>query len=127
MQIKITLQIITGALCLFIFSTAPAHAEQDSAPLRFSPIIIVDAAPGQGSNKILIMQPYPLRNDSLNYHHNPNELRIVDLNKYSLALGATAHINKQLNIGATCGVPLTNEETVQVEDISIEAMVTMQF
>ncbi|MDA3833558.1 MAG: hypothetical protein PF495_09190 [Spirochaetales bacterium] len=129
MQTKVTSQFITALSCLFLLSTGTVYAEQENAPLCFSPIIIVDTTPVVGSDKTLLMQPYakPLKDISTPYLHNPNELGIGDLDDYSLALGATLYITDRFNVGAACGVPLNNEETIQVEDISIEAMVTMQF
>ncbi len=131
MQIKVISQLIILVFCVFVLPLIPAKAEQNDTPLCFSPIIIVDASPDQGNTKTLLIQPYTeallITEESPLNHYNQTKLRIDDLDEYSLALGATFHINDQFNIGAACGVPLTNEETIQVEDISIEAMVTMQF
>ncbi len=125
-----TSPLIAAAICLCILNAQPAQAEQDSSPLCFSPIIIVDTIHGQGGSKALILQPQAQnesRGDSANYGPKPNELSIGDLDEYSLALGAKLHINDRFNIGAACGLPLKNEETLQMDDITIEAMVTMQF
>ncbi|MEN8256561.1 MAG: hypothetical protein ABFS09_01725 [Thermodesulfobacteriota bacterium] len=50
-----------------------------------------------------------------------------DQDLFSMALGARFQISEWLGVGAACTVPFTLEETAGKEDLSIEAMVTMQF
>lgn len=124
------LPLIAAVICLCILNANLAQAEQDSSPLCFSPIIIVDTTHGQEGSKTLLLQPQAKndsRPDSANYGPKPNEISIGDLDEYALALGAKIHINDRLNIGAACGLPLKNEEMIKMDDITIEAMVTMQF
>lgn len=126
MRMKTVLTFI-AITCIFILPVSAVHAEQDTT-LSFSPIIIVDTPGSKVGASPLLMKPNSQENHlSAKDLEHQNKLSMDDLDKYSLALGATFHINDFLNIGAACGMPLTNEEPIQVEDLSIEAMVTMQF
>lgn len=57
----------------------------------------------------------------------PSKKRLVAQDLYFLALGAHFRISDWLDIGAACTMPFAEEENVRTEDLSIEAMVTMQF
>jgi hypothetical protein len=57
----------------------------------------------------------------------PPKKRLVAQDLYFLALGAHFRISDWLDIGAACTMPFTEEENVRTEDLSIKAMVTMQF
>lgn len=126
MRFKRKIQFILILMTLSLWPTF-LHAEQETT-LSFSPIIILDTTQAKGGEKVLLMQNYiaPSSFTAGNSIHQ-NKINLNDLDAYSLALGATFHITDFLNIGAACGVPLTNEEPLQMDDLSIEAMVTMQF
>jgi hypothetical protein len=127
MHPKTTLQLLILISSLFIINTAVTSADDDIV-INLSPIIIVDSAQSQNGEKKLLMQhqsnlkslqPIPKDLNSQNSLHQ--------LDNYSLTLGANLNINDNFNIGAACGMPLINSEPIQMEDLSIEAMVTMQF
>ena len=129
MKIKYITSIVVVFFALGLLQVPVLHAGQDS-DLSFSPIIIVDSPQSKGGGKSLILQPRQALNaDDLTTqdigHHNT--IQKGDFDEYAVALGATFHINDFLNVGAACGLPLNNEEPVQVDDVSIEAMITMQF
>lgn len=130
MKFKNIIQLILITFSLCILSASGLHAGQDTA-LSFTPIIVLDSQKTQNGEKPLLIQRQSPDNAShfatQNPIHHNNKLQLGDLKKKALALGATFHINDFLNVGAACAVPLTNEEPIQVEDLSIEAMITMQF
>ena len=46
---------------------------------------------------------------------------------FSLGLGAHFKISEWLDVGAACSLPFIEEEAIDRKDMSVEAMVTMQF
>ena len=129
MASKKYLQIIFLTFILLSGGATTSYADQETT-LRFSPIIIVDSNQTQHASETG-MTANNIHNNKIQFptaHHTTRKkLSIGDLDDYSLSLGATLHINDNLDIGAACGLPFVNEEPVQVEDLSIAAMVTMQF
>ncbi len=129
MKFKNIIQLSLTTFFVCLLSAPVLHAGQDTA-LSFTPIIVLDSPKTQNGEKPLLIQ----RQSADNTRHfaaqdliHHNKIQLGDLEKKALALGATFHINDFLNVGAACGVPLTNDEPIQVEDLSIEAMLTMQF
>lgn len=54
-------------------------------------------------------------------------MRVNPEDIFSLGLGAHFKISEWLDIGAACSLPLPEEEAIGTEDMSVEAMLTMQF
>ncbi len=129
MRFKIATLLIITAFSFIALCPVMTLADQD-IPISYSPIIIVDSTQTKNDSTRLLLQKYA-SNESLDVaaHGSSHQAQLGkdDLAKYSLALGATVHINDKLNIGAACGMPLTNDQPLQIEDLTIEAMLTMQF
>ncbi len=129
MRIKTTLQLIIITSSLFLVNTAITSADDDMI-VNISPIIIVDSTQSKNNGEKLLLQQStntkPVQSSTKSLE-NQNRLQQDQHNPYSLALGANIQLNNTLNIGAACGIPLMNSEPVQIDDLSIEAMVTMQF
>ena len=61
------------------------------------------------------------------YYAPPPKNSMSDQDLFSMALGARFQIIDWLGVDATFSLPLVEEETDWRQDLSIEAMVTMQF
>lgn len=59
--------------------------------------------------------------------YTPPAKSMSDQDLFSLALGARFQLSDWLGFGAACTMPLAEQEAVRVDDLAIEAMVTMQF
>ncbi len=126
----------TSILCLgiigFICISSPIAMADDSTLLsRISPHISLNSTlPSKELKPFLLSQDHPgdsYLNHSGDYATSPPPKRMSAQDLLSLALGAQFQISDWLGIGAACTMPFTEEDTVGTEDLSIEAMVTMQF
>jgi hypothetical protein len=120
------------AMATLAFSGSPAMAEDAALLSRISPHVSLHRnAPSQE------LQAFASPNHqqgTAGYMRPPEDRpsplltkRLAAQDIYSLTLGARFRISDWLDIGAACALPLTEEEPLDAEDLTIEAMVTMQF
>ena len=118
---------IIALVCLF---NQPAEADDIPLLNKISPHISLQQNElGQTSHSFSLNTPLPDHN-FLNKAEGLTSSPLKSIGEhdlFSLALGARFQISEWIGIGAAWSMPLKEEETVSTEDLTIEAMVTMQF
>ncbi|PLX50138.1 MAG: hypothetical protein C0613_04925 [Desulfobulbaceae bacterium] len=124
--------IVLLATCIApeLLSPSSAAAEEEGFLSKISPHVVVSRQSAEQALPVFSLRQAQGVEDNLMANKNssdPDSKKLAGQNLFSLALGARFQFSDWLGVGAACTVPLAEPETVQSDDLVIEAMVTMQF